>query len=159
MAGTAVGGGESRKLVRGQALKLRASADDQEDGDLSATIIWWSSRDGRLADGAALETSILTPGIHRVRALVVDRGKPAASRSLPERLLRGLGSLFEVGGGRLLAEEAPEAVTAEFPIEVVDPAVPPQSAARRLGRPRYDHHGGRRGHPAGPAPRMRTATR
>ena len=121
LAGTAVGG-EARKLVKGQALKLRASADDPEDGDLSAGISWWSSRDGKLADGPTLDTTTLSPGTHRVRAQVADRGRPAA---LPraDRRDRWPRSFT----GPIYAEEEPESVSAEFPIEVVDPVVAAQS--------------------------------
>jgi hypothetical protein len=105
VAGTSVGGGESGKLVKGQALRMRALADDFEDGDLSSSITWWSSRDGKLTEGPTLNTIGLSPGAHRIRAQVVDRGSGSPSAR----------------------DQAGESVTAEFPVEVVDPALPAQS--------------------------------
>jgi hypothetical protein len=119
VAGTNVGGGGGGRLIRGQPLRLRANADDQEDGDLSSAIAWYSSRDGKLTDGAALETSNLTPGIHRVRAQVSDRGRPAAQRPQPSFWRRLF--LDEVAPREIQADEPPETVTAEFTIEVVEP--------------------------------------
>ena len=107
--------------MKGQALKLRANADDLEDGDLSDGITWISSRDGTLAQGSTLDTTTLSPGMHRVRAQVRDRGRPAAS--LPPRPVSFWRRLFGAPAAPtiLLADEPPETVTAEFSIEVVEP--------------------------------------
>jgi hypothetical protein len=111
---TAAGGG---KLLRGQALKLRASASDAEDGDLSSRISWWSSRDGKLGEGPTLETTALTPGLHRVSAQVQDMGMPAA-RARGGRRPADEGRL--ASARELQAAELPQLVVAEVEIEVVD---------------------------------------
>ncbi len=135
VGGTAVGGGEGGRLVRGQFLKLRAAAADVEDGDLSSGIRWISSRDGMLGNGPGLDTNGLTPGLHRVRAQVADLGRPAAQ--LPPAPLPWWRRLFGVDPPApvLQAAEPPETVTAEFTIEVVDSELarsgksPPQISA------------------------------
>jgi hypothetical protein len=120
VAGTAVGGGESGRLVRGTPLRLQANADDPEDGNLSTAITWISSRDGTLAQGAKLDTATLTPGVHRVRAQVADLGRPSAQ--LPPAAAPWWRRLFwsDPPAPTFLAAEPPETVTAEFTIEVVD---------------------------------------
>ncbi len=123
VAGTNVGGATAGRLIRGQPLKLRASADDQEDGDLSGSIGWYSSRDGKLADGASLDTTSLTPGIHRVRAQVSDHGHPAALRPQPSFWRRLFSFSDDTDASEIIADEPPETVTAEFTIEVVEPEI------------------------------------
>jgi arylsulfatase A-like enzyme len=60
---------------------LTASAADAEDGDLSAAIVWSSSRDGALGAGAAVAPT-LTAGVHAVMASVTDSGGRSASASV-----------------------------------------------------------------------------
>jgi hypothetical protein len=120
VAGTTVAGGAGR-LVRGQFLRLQASADDMEDGDLTSSITWISSRDGQLTTGASLETNGLTPGTHRVRALVSDRGVAAALRPPTALPWWRLFSSDPLPGPSYTAAEPPETVSAEFSIEVVEP--------------------------------------
>ena len=84
MAGTGLGAAAGA-MMEGQPLRLQASADDPEDGDLTAGLTWWSSRDGLVGTGASFDASTLSPGRHRIRAGVADRGLPAARgrRSAP----------------------------------------------------------------------------
>lgn len=51
-----------------------ASANDTEDGDLSASIIWSSGLDGSFGAGASISTALLSPGTHTVTASVTDSG-------------------------------------------------------------------------------------
>jgi len=59
-------------FTAGDSIGFAASADDIEDGDLSATIDWTSDRDGPLGGGAAISTASLSVGLHQVSASVTD---------------------------------------------------------------------------------------
>ncbi len=66
-------------VQQGSTLVLRASAQDAEDGDLSAAIEWVSSRQGSLGDGTDLAV-LLEPGDHILTAMVTDQqGETAAA--------------------------------------------------------------------------------
>src|SRR5206468_1658998 len=58
----------------GAAVTFTGSASDTEDGDLSATIAWTSSRDGALGTGRTITASALTTGTHTITATVTDSG-------------------------------------------------------------------------------------
>ena len=60
--------------VAGEAVGFAASADDLEDGDLSAAIAWTSDIAGPLGSGASLTLSDLAVGTHVVTASVIDAG-------------------------------------------------------------------------------------
>lgn len=60
--------------VIGATVTLTASADDPEDGDLSAEIIWSSSIDGHLGTGGSLNVTTLSLGTHTLTASVADSG-------------------------------------------------------------------------------------
>ena len=125
MAGTSVGSGRST-IVQGESLRVQATADDAEDGDLSGGIGWWSSRDGHLGIGPKLDSKLLTPGRHRIRAEVADRGRPAADGSgRPNlrgvRAVEGEQTLAGAarGQGDIHAQEAPEMGNAEVEVQVL----------------------------------------
>ena len=61
-------------VFSGSAIVFSASADDAEDGDLSATIAWSSSLGGPLGSGASLTLTSLSVGTHVVSAAVTDSG-------------------------------------------------------------------------------------
>jgi hypothetical protein len=56
----------------GTPLTFGASADDLEDGDLSAGLAWTSDLDGPIGSGATFATSTLSEGTHLVTASVSD---------------------------------------------------------------------------------------
>lgn len=58
-------------LSSGTGVTLRGSAEDAEDGDLSASLEWTSDVDGELGTGASLTVSIST-GPHVIQASVTD---------------------------------------------------------------------------------------
>src|SRR5207253_2361643 len=58
----------------GAAVTFTGSASDTEDGDLSATIAWTSSRDGALGTGRTITASALSTGTHTITATVTDSG-------------------------------------------------------------------------------------
>lgn len=56
----------------GDTIGFAANGSDVEEGDLSASIEWISDRDGPLGNGAAVYTTSLSVGTHRVSASVTD---------------------------------------------------------------------------------------
>jgi large repetitive protein len=61
-------------FTQGASVSFSASASDAEDGALSASIIWTSSRDGAIGSGASFSTTSLSVGTHTVTASVTDSG-------------------------------------------------------------------------------------
>ncbi len=61
-------------VQEGDALSLGGSAIDATDGDLSATLVWSSDRDGLLGSGPAVTATLLGTGVHILRATVIDAG-------------------------------------------------------------------------------------
>lgn len=61
---------------------LTGTASDPEDGDLSATIAWSSSRDGSLGAGATVMAPLLSAGAHTITARVTDSSGTSASATL-----------------------------------------------------------------------------
>jgi hypothetical protein len=59
------------QLSDDEAVKLVAEAHDPEDGELGASVLWTSSRDGVLGSGASLSRT-LSVGTHTVTAQVSD---------------------------------------------------------------------------------------
>jgi len=59
-------------VEEGDLVVFSASANDDEDGDVSGNVGWSSSRDGGLGQGATLQTSSLSLGVHQVTASVTD---------------------------------------------------------------------------------------
>ncbi|MFC3678614.1 hypothetical protein [Bacterioplanoides pacificum] len=58
-------------LTEGSSVQLTASAQDHEDGELSANITWSSSRDGSLGSGETVSAT-LSAGTHTITASVTD---------------------------------------------------------------------------------------
>lgn len=61
-------------FTQGASVSFSASATDNEDGNLSSSITWTSSRDGTIGSGASFSTSALSVGTHTVTASVTDSG-------------------------------------------------------------------------------------
>jgi len=68
-------------VASGTALAFSGSATDQEDGNLSASITWNSSRDGNLGTGASV-TPILTVGTHTITATITDSAAQTVTKSI-----------------------------------------------------------------------------
>ena len=62
----------SAAFVAGDPVTLQALANDAEDGDLSADVVWHSSIDGVIGTGASVATSTLSVGTHRITASALD---------------------------------------------------------------------------------------
>ncbi|MEN8160426.1 MAG: Ig-like domain-containing protein, partial [Myxococcota bacterium] len=56
----------------GANVTLSATATDLEEGDLSASTVWSSSKDGPLGTGATIEVNSLSTGSHKLFARVTD---------------------------------------------------------------------------------------
>jgi hypothetical protein len=65
-----------------RAVLLAGSAVDEEDGNLSDTIRWTSSRDGFLGTGASLSVATLSAGTHVITASVTDLDEAPGSASV-----------------------------------------------------------------------------
>lgn len=64
-------------IIEGVSVIFSGTANDPEDGDLSASLIWTSSRDGEIANGtASFSTDTLSVGVHTIVASVADSGVP-----------------------------------------------------------------------------------
>ncbi|WP_020571199.1 putative Ig domain-containing protein [Neolewinella persica] len=65
-------------VVEGNAVNFTATANDTEDGDLSAALSWESSIDGTLGSGAAISAT-LTVGTHTITATATDTDTQSGS--------------------------------------------------------------------------------
>lgn len=63
------------------SIELIGSANDDEDGDLSASIVWRSSRDGNLGTGSSLALT-LSEGSHTITAEIADSGNQSRETSV-----------------------------------------------------------------------------
>jgi len=73
--------GNNASYSEGSSVAFSGSASDSEDGNLSSTIVWTSSRDGKLGTGASF-SRVLTAGTHTITAKVSDSGGLTASRQV-----------------------------------------------------------------------------
>lgn len=71
-----------------QAVTFSGSASDDEDGDLSASLVWTSSKDGLLGAGATIQ-AILSTGHHTITATVGDSRGISASASISLHVRKG----------------------------------------------------------------------
>lgn len=58
----------------GDTVIFAGAADDVEDGDITSSLSWTSSRDGNIGSGGSFSTSGLSVGTHTVTASVTDSG-------------------------------------------------------------------------------------
>ena len=66
--------GGSVTVTQGQAVSFAGSASDEEDGNLSNSLLWTSNIGGNIGSGASFSTSSLATGTHTVTASVTDTG-------------------------------------------------------------------------------------
>ena len=65
----------------GAAILFSGSASDQEDGSLTATLVWTSDRDGQIGSGGSFQKA-LSSGTHNITARVTDSAGSAASATV-----------------------------------------------------------------------------
>jgi hypothetical protein len=72
------------EYFNGETLTLKAFANDAEDGDISANIIWESDLDGALGTGSEITEVELSEGTHTLTATIEDShgAELAATRSV-----------------------------------------------------------------------------
>ena len=66
----------------GDNVSFAGSANDAEDGDITASLSWSSSIDGAIGSGGAFSTSGLSQGNHTITASVTDSGGLSDSDSI-----------------------------------------------------------------------------
>lgn len=65
----------------GATILFEGTADDTEDGDLTASLVWTSDKDGQIGTGGSF-SAILSDGNHTITASVTDSGGKTASASV-----------------------------------------------------------------------------
>lgn len=76
--------------LAGTTITFEGSASDVEDGDLSASGTWYSSRDGELGSGASVSSSKRSIGEHLIVFTANDSERVAASASRTVTIVPGL---------------------------------------------------------------------
>ncbi|TFB11335.1 hypothetical protein E3V55_03775 [Candidatus Marinimicrobia bacterium MT.SAG.3] len=66
----------------GATINFAGTANDTEDGDLTANLVWTSSIDGQIGTGGSFSTTTLSDGDHTISAEVTDSGGEKASASI-----------------------------------------------------------------------------
>jgi subtilisin family serine protease len=64
----------------GTSISFSGSASDNEDGDLTASLVWTSSVDGQIGTGGSF-SAVLSDGTHTITASVTDSGGQSGSDS------------------------------------------------------------------------------
>jgi subtilisin family serine protease len=66
--------GNNATFTQGASISFVGSASDNEDGNISAALVWTSSINGQIGTGASFSTSGLSIGTHTITASVSDSG-------------------------------------------------------------------------------------
>ncbi|HEX2139161.1 MAG TPA: serine hydrolase [Woeseiaceae bacterium] len=94
---------EGATFDQGETVTFTGSATDLQDGSLTVSLQWSSSRDGALGSGGSLAVPALSVGTHTVSASVVDTAGASASDSIRIEIAAGSGgptpSPGSTGGG------------------------------------------------------------
>jgi subtilisin family serine protease len=69
-------------VVEGTSITFTGTAQDTEDGNISANLSWSSNLDGKFGDGSTVSTSTLAVGVHTVTASVTDANGANGSASI-----------------------------------------------------------------------------
>ena len=69
-------------FVDGDTVSFAGGASDNEDGDLSASLVWSSNLDGQIGLGASFSSSSLSVGFHTLSISVTDSGGLSAGDSV-----------------------------------------------------------------------------
>ena len=105
LAPTVAISGSQNYLLLGSSLALIANAQDAEDGDLSASVVWTNNINSEQVSGASYMFSPATEGIYTVTANVGDSLGQSGSASVTVNVLGDAGSLDEDGDGLSNAQE------------------------------------------------------
>lgn len=82
-------------FIEGNGVSFTGIANDGEDGDASASLVWTSNLDLTIGSGASFTTSTLSVGTHQISATAIDRhglagASPPITLRLPEPGSAGL---------------------------------------------------------------------
>jgi hypothetical protein len=69
-------------VAQGTSVTFSGTANDAEDGNISASLTWTSSINGIIGSGASFSTSTLSVGTHTITASVTDSGGAPGSASI-----------------------------------------------------------------------------
>ncbi|MHC4233895.1 MAG: PKD domain-containing protein [Planctomycetota bacterium] len=99
---------DGSSYTEGDPITFSGTASDPEDGDLTASLTWTSSKDGTIGSGGSFTTSTLSPGTHTITAFVTDSGGLEGSDVITETVnVEGLNTLeVRVAAATDDAEEA-----------------------------------------------------
>jgi len=89
----------------GTAVAFAGTATDVQDGNLSGSLVWTSSRDGHLATGASFTTSTLSVGTHTVTASATDSGGLSGSASVVVTIQEPAGAITLKAVGRTVKSQ------------------------------------------------------
>ena len=73
---------DGTSILVGDVVFFTGTANDPEDGDLTADLSWTSSLDGTIGSGGSFSSTILSEGTHTVTASVTDSGDSSASDTI-----------------------------------------------------------------------------
>jgi hypothetical protein len=68
-------------FTSGTSINFSGSATDAEDGNLTSSLAWTSSRDGQIGTGGSF-SAVLSDGTHTITASITDSGGLAGSDSI-----------------------------------------------------------------------------
>ncbi len=94
----------------GASVSFAGTATDPEDGNLSGSLSWSSSRDGVIGSGAGFSTTALSAGTHTITASVTDSSGATASDSIVVTVVASGGG---GGGSGAFQQEANGSVSIE----------------------------------------------
>lgn len=69
-------------VTQGTSVSFSGSANDAQDGNISASLVWTSSINGQIGTGASFSTSGLSTGTHTITARATDSGGLSGSAQI-----------------------------------------------------------------------------
>ncbi len=86
---------EGGSQTQGELTTLRATATDSEDGVISSSISWRSSREGYLGRGSEISV-VLSSGDHVLTARITDSANSSSSMEINYSVLENIAPLIEI---------------------------------------------------------------
>jgi subtilisin len=88
---------DGASFTTGSSISFAGSASDNEDGNLTSSLIWTSNLDGEIGTGGSLSV-VLSDGTHTITAEVTDSGGSAGSDSVTVTVVGGSAGDFLLSG-------------------------------------------------------------